>query len=394
MTFSFYHDKEDEVNEPWDTRGCYSSSKGAKKQFVECAKCGHHFIDWVRKAEIDELNKQHKRTFDKLIADYNEKKQRGVKGLKKPIVDSVPLLIRCNCHKNYHAAYNNKCPNKCGDGTCELCNCSCSFIVTVANYNAVKMASINPQHPMKSHGSDEDDAREFLKLGARVRKSAAEDAKEAYGKMISDGRLDRSQSGRNEIAASIERQASLITAQHYVNNPPAHGARCGLQKQINKLEHAKGASWIKRNGIDVNLGGYGDKRRTVNNRLTSVVELLEESDDDDISIHAVSGSKGSSVDSSRRISVARKPHPAKLPLDIFSSPVEKMIMRTRSWATKMMLDNDSDKQGWKKTCTVLTALANHDSTYLSIVEDILLEAAGSQDVLNACLMQASLEQNN
>jgi len=389
---SFYHDKEDKVNEPWDTRGCYSSSKGAKKQFVECAKCGHHFIDWVRKAKIEEDNKQLKRTFDKLIAEYNEKKRRGVKGLKKPVVESVPLLIRCNCHKNYHAAYNNNCPNKCGDGTCELCNCSCSFVVTVANYNAVQMASINPRHPMKSHG-DEDDAREFLKMGARVRKSAAEDANEAYGKMVSDGRLDGSRSGRKEIAASVERQAALITAQHYVNNPPAHGARSGLQKKINKLEHAKGASWIKRNGIDVNLGGYGDQRRSANNRLTSVIELHEESDDD-ISIQAVSGSKGSSIDSSRRISVARKPLPAKLPLDIFSSPVEKMIMRTRSQATKMMLDNDSDKRSRKKACTVRTALANRDNTYLSIVEDTLPEAAGSQDVLNACLTQASLEQNN
>jgi hypothetical protein len=179
MSFLFYHDKEDEVNKPWDTRRCYSSSKGAKKQFVECAKCGHHFIDWVRKAEIKEDNKQHKRTFDKLIADYNEKKRRGVKGLKKPVVVSVPLLIRCNCHKNYHAAYNNKCPNKCGKGICELCNYLCSFVVTVANYNAVLMASINPQHPMKSHGGDEDDAREFLKMGARVQKSAPEVANEA-----------------------------------------------------------------------------------------------------------------------------------------------------------------------------------------------------------------------
>ena len=104
------------------------------------------------------------------------------------------------------------------------------------------MASINPQHPKKSHGGDEDDAREFLKMGAQVQKSAEEDANEAYGKMVSDGRLDGSRSGRKEIAASIERQASLITAQHYVNNPPAHGARSGLQKKINKLEHAKGAS--------------------------------------------------------------------------------------------------------------------------------------------------------
>jgi len=100
---------------------------------------------------------------------------------------------------------------------------------------------------------------------------------------------------------------------------------------------------------------------------------------------------------SRRVSVTRRPLPAaKLPLDIFPSPIEKMIVRTRSWATKMMLDNDSDKQRRKNACTVRTALVHCDNTYLSIsiVEDTLPEAAGSQDVLNACLMQASLEQNH
>ncbi len=53
-----------------------------KQQFEECTKCKHHFIDWVRKVEIDEENKQLKQIFDKLIANYNEKKQRIIKGLK------------------------------------------------------------------------------------------------------------------------------------------------------------------------------------------------------------------------------------------------------------------------------------------------------------------------
>jgi len=130
----------------------------------------------------------------------------------------------------------------------------CASSLLPSPTTAVKMTSIKPQHPMKSHG-DEDDAREVLKMGARVQKSAAEDANKAYGKMVSDGNLDGSQSGRMEIAASVERQASLITAQHYMNNPLAHGARSGLQKKINMFEHAKHVSWIKRNGIDVNLGG-------------------------------------------------------------------------------------------------------------------------------------------
>ncbi len=49
--------KDDKMKEPWDTRGCYQRM-GAKKQFKECARCGHSCIDWVRKSKIEEENKQ------------------------------------------------------------------------------------------------------------------------------------------------------------------------------------------------------------------------------------------------------------------------------------------------------------------------------------------------
>jgi hypothetical protein len=64
-----------------------------------------------------------------------------------------------------------------------------------------------------------------------------------------------------------------------------------VYKKIKKLEHAKGVSWIHQNGIDVNLGGYDDQRCSFNNRLTSVMELQDKSDDD-IRILVVSGAKG------------------------------------------------------------------------------------------------------
>jgi hypothetical protein len=58
----------------------------------------------------------------------------------------------------------------------------------------------------------------------------------------------------------------------------------------------------------------------------------------------------------------------------------------------MMLDSSVNVHGRKKACTVRTALAKRDDTFLTIVEDMLPTPAGSQDVLNACLMQALLEQ--
>jgi hypothetical protein len=96
------------------------------KQFLICAKCGHKYIDWIRKEEIMVVNKVLKRTFDRKIAEFNEKKKlKTGEGLKKPTADQMPLLIRCNNSKYYHSGYSSNRPNQCGHGFCELCNCSC-----------------------------------------------------------------------------------------------------------------------------------------------------------------------------------------------------------------------------------------------------------------------------
>ncbi len=70
-----------------------------------------------------------------------------------------------------------------------------------------------------------------------------------------------------------------------------------------------------------------------------------------------------------------------------------MIKRTRSGSNKTKLDNTIDKQRQKNACTVCTALANCNYSYISIMEDTLPDAAGSQDILNACMTQALLEQD-
>jgi hypothetical protein len=59
---------------------------------------------------------------------------------------------------------------------------------------------------------------------------------------------------------------------------------------MKSLEHAKGPSWVRQNGIDMNLGGYGDQRRSINNRLTFIEEIHKSSDND--SIKVVCGAKG------------------------------------------------------------------------------------------------------
>jgi hypothetical protein len=114
------------------------------KQFLVCAKCGHKYIDWIRKEEIKAVYKVLKRTFDKKIAEFNEKKKlKTGKGLKKPTLEQMPFLICCNCSKHYHSGYCSNCPNHCGDGFCKLCNCLCSLVGSTTNYAMVRIASVN-----------------------------------------------------------------------------------------------------------------------------------------------------------------------------------------------------------------------------------------------------------
>jgi hypothetical protein len=70
-----------------------------------------------------------------------------------------------------------------------------------------------------------------------------------------------------------------------------------------------------------------------------------------------------------------------------------MAKRARVKATKKIIDPSVDKHEKQKAGKVRTALANGDHAYLTVVEDVigLPIAAGSQDVLNACLTLASLE---
>jgi hypothetical protein len=80
------------------------------KQFLVCTKCDHKYIYWIRKEKIEAANKVLKRTFDRKIAEFNEKKKLNTgKGLKKPTVEQMPLLIRCNCSKHYHSGYSSNC---------------------------------------------------------------------------------------------------------------------------------------------------------------------------------------------------------------------------------------------------------------------------------------------
>ena len=93
---------------------------------------------------------------------------------------------------------------------------------------------------------------------------------------------------------------------------------------------------------------------------------------------------------SSRQAVDHIPAPAKW---TFSTPerINNMVGRVRTRSMEMMANRDLSGSNRKKAYTVRTALANNDKTYVTIAKDMLPTKPGSQDVLNVCLTQASLE---
>ncbi len=180
--------------------------------------------------------------------EYNEKKwlKTAGKGLKKPTVEQLPLLIRCSCHQHFFSGYESTCPNKYGDGSCELCNCSCKFVVSTSNYYTVCVASMNARkQPRKS--DDINNAQEFLNVAAKIQKSAEEDTAEALLMMTRDGRLEYYE---EEIAHTVENRPPSSRQSIMSTTPPACGALAGLASKMQVIEHPKGHTWIKMNGMD------------------------------------------------------------------------------------------------------------------------------------------------
>jgi hypothetical protein len=73
--------------------------------------------------------------------------------------------------------------------------------------------------------------------------------------------------------------------------------------------------------------------------------------------------------------------------------LDDMVGRVRIRGMKRMVDKELTESTWKKACKVRTALATNSMTYGTIVKDLLANKPGLQDVLNYCLMQASIEMN-
>jgi hypothetical protein len=86
--------------------------------------------------------------------------------------------------------------------------------------------------PRKSDG-DVDNVHNFLKMVAKVHKSAEEDAVKAIMMMVNNGSLEYN---HKDMIQAVVKQASLIAAKHYINYPPTHGACAGLASKEPNLD--------------------------------------------------------------------------------------------------------------------------------------------------------------
>ena len=376
MLHTYLHPKmlADEMEAPWDPRGCYQGKNGGPKQYTACAKCGHIFTDWVRKKAIEKANKQDKAKHDKEMAVYN--KSDNKKSVRKPSLKQQSLLMRCACITFTFSRYGGNCPQKCnGSEDCEICNCACSFVCKTTNYNQVMLALALAKGAAKSISSTSA-AQSFLSGGINVRESAKANAATLFDSQKESGMLGM----KEDTARAVSQHASLAMANHFVNNPPAHQERAGLVSHMNSLEHQNGPSWISMNGVAVNLAGTGAKSRVNNNRLKDSTQLLEEE---------AALSDGSSVvylDSKPAAQVVlakvagKKPAPPPpLPSNPDEEKVKRMLKQCKSGINFDVDVDDLDEKEEKKHTKEMKALSAYASSIRKGTTSSIVQMVGDDD---------------
>jgi len=371
-----------------------------RHRFPECPKCGHHLIDEpnsnksVAKKNTELQSKWEK---DRLALGKYLNGEGPALVVNSKIIMSVPNprlepeLIVCHCWQNSCSAYAGgpQCITNCFDaktktqfdmGKCPLCLCSCSFICSKTTYQKKK------EYFQRIKSSDCDmpqqkvTAAKLLDNAARIRGMHCEVAYDIF--------LVKKQSG--EIASAVPNEHLRTAALHEgFFGQATHLLSIGVNSDqliefegaIREVEHQNGATWTATHGdMRCNSGGssrIGDQRGR-NTGLNNAAALRPSLPSLPSFVEEVSCGATATFDCFSSPSVAKNDY------------VEGMVNRTRTRAMKRMVDKSISESARKKACKVRTALANNVVTYVSIVKD-MMPAAGSQDVLDICLTQASLE---
>ena len=191
----------------------------------------------------------------------------------------------------------------------------------------------------------------------------------------------------DDLHFTADSEGWLLQANHLLHTGMTTDQYLEFDCAIAAVETDRGGSTM--------TAGYGNlaesraaKQRARNTRLSNDGAIAS-SGGGLVTAAAAAQEDTASVISSRQ-AVECIPAPANWP---FSTPerINNMVGRVRTRSMEMMANRDLSRSTRKKEYTVRTALANNDETYVTLAKDMLPTKPGSQDVLNVCLTQASLE---
>jgi len=250
-------------------------------------------------------------------------------------------------------------------------------------------------------------ARSLLDNAARVRSTAMEDAYECLLAKQSDGKI--AADARDEcLRFTAASEGWLSQANHLLHNGMTTGQYLELEGAISVVEKERGGSTM--------TAGYGNlsevraaQQRARNTRLNEVSALtnLATATAGDggnggdgggskatTAIVPTAGGVGRDRGRNRRAKRSDGVEVVNMPDNWpFGTPerAKNMVSRVRTRSMMRMGDMAITKSERTKACMVRTGLATDDAVYVSIVKDMMPGMPASQDVLNVCLTQASLE---
>jgi hypothetical protein len=302
-----------------------------------CPKCGHGKTRYHRKRQIEMDNKADDRKFRVDMKAHEAKISKGEKSAP-PKRNQQSLQVACCCGFIGFSFYGGTQYGLCSDGTCEICQCPCTFVCKLSNYNSVKMERLAKDNPPPVAAAV-DNTREYLNSATSLKDTSIAFTKGSYLELQSEGKL-----GRNDndgTMRAISHQASLAASNNILHNLPGPRARQQLAGQMSLLNHAKGASWIRQHGVDRNLAGTGAERRVTNNRLKGALTHSSDSDDEDI-VHVVCSHSNRNVliASSAMKTSSSKKSAADVNVD---EPREKVIRLRNACKKSISYDTDYDE---------------------------------------------------
>ena len=278
-----------------------------------------------------------------------------------------------------------------------------SYIKKKDHFSSERMKSVHSKKKAVAN------ARDLMDDAARVRTLEYDAACESFSNERDAGMIASSVSD-TYLRRNAVHQGFISQANHVIRKGVNYQQLTEFEAAISTLEQDNGGSTMTSSGVNLSSSRAAKQRARNTGPLGLLgVSLLADED-------TATAAGGAGRASATAASAGRRPRGGSgreavvdlvaghsvTPVGLKQSAIEKvsmpanwpfddMLTRTRARAMKRMTDRSITDSARKKACTVRTALANNVETYVSIVRDMIPVAPASQDVLNVCLTQASLE---